>query len=110
MTVIELFQARIDVAPKVADDQVRPGVEQLGSAAQTRCADAGAGRQGFQGGIRVGNEGVVDVVAGRDGCQAEAVRDVGWQIFQAVDGQVDGAVQEAPFQFRRKQPLTADAG
>ena len=50
------------------------------------------------------------MVAGRNGCQAEAVRDVRRQVLQTVDGQVDGAVQEALFQFCREQTFAADAG
>ena len=110
LAVVELLQARVDVAPQIGDEQVRPGVEELGLAAQARRADTGTGRQGFQGRIGIGNEGVVDMVAGRNGCQAEAVRDVRRQVLQTVDGQVDGAVQEALFQFCREQTFAADAG
>ncbi len=105
LTFVQLSQTRIQVAANVGNLQVRPHDAQLRRSPQRRRADARASSEVRQ---PSADDGIPRVLALRYRRQNEASRQIGRHVFQAVDRQVDRAVQQRLFDFLGEEPLGPD--
>ena len=109
-TGIQLGEAGVDVAPQVADHEIRARSAQLALTAQAGGADHGPLRQLVYLVEMVGNKGIARVFALTDGVQAESVGELHRYVFHGVDSDVGTPFQHGSLQFLDEQPLAADLG
>ena len=109
-TGIQLGEAGVDVAPQVADHEIRAGSAQLALTAQAGGADHGPLRQLAYLVEMVGNKGITRVFALTDGVQAEPVGELHRYVFHGVDSDVGTPFQHGSLQLLDEQPLAADLG
>ena len=114
----DLFDAGLDVAADEGDTQVGAGVEQLRLAAEGVGADGGAvgqrgerGRRGsgvVQAGPRM--RAVAGVLAAEGAGEDDAGGELGLEVLEAVDGEVDAAVEQGLVDFLAEEAFAADLG
>ena len=117
----DFFDAGLDVAAQEDDAEVWPGVEKLGLAAEGVGADGGAGGEdgpwllagvfgGGRGAVGAEDEGVAGVFAFEGAGEDDAGGEFGFEVLEAVDGEVDAAVEEGFVDFLAEEAFAADVG
>ncbi len=94
--------------PALGDLEVRPRREELRPAARARRADARPARKVREGPPRLGNEDVARVLALRNGREDDARGKRRRHVLQAVDREVDPAVEQRLVELLREVSLPAD--
>jgi hypothetical protein len=111
LPVADFAEAGVDVAANVGEEEVGTEGGELDAAAQAGGADAGAGREVGEAAAVAGDEDVARVFAPRDdGGQAQTGGGFGGEIFVAVDGEVDAAIEECGLEFAGEKADLAGGG
>ena len=87
-------QARLDVAAHVNQLKIRPAIKELGLAPQTAGADDGAFGQLHKPLVFARNESVAGRAALRHGGERQTRDGERRQVLQAMDGNIDAAVEQ----------------
>ena len=106
----ELAQAGVDVAAQLDEVEVGPQREDLGATARAVGADYGCDGQRMERPERLADEGVASVGAWRDRREGEARVELGGQIFQRMDREVDASRGEGFFYLLDEDTFAVDAG
>ena len=104
------MQTGVHIAPQVPDIQIRTFCKQLRLTPQAGSTQHRARRHLREGVVLVADKSIAHNSTLRNGGEAEAFRQLCGHILQAVDGQVDFAVQQRGFNFFGEQSLAADLG
>src|ERR1700730_385590 len=105
---LDLAQAGVDIAAKIADVEIRADVPQLGLAAKTAGANPGTLPQVRKRGTVAGDKAVSHILTAADCGKREVGRHLRGNVLNAVDGDVDGLFEQRVFQFFDEDPLAAD--
>ena len=103
IALVQLAEPGVDVSAKVAHFEVAAGVEQLGPAAEAAGPNHRADGKPLERPGPVRDQHVVDRGPLGHGRQAQTRHHVGRQVLQAVDGQVDAALEQLPLDFLREK-------
>ena len=106
----DFAEARVHVAAKIANVEVGAEMEKLRAAAEAAGADAGAFAKSGEIRAVVGDEAIADVFAAQNRGKRKAGRRFGGNVFHAVNGDVDGIVEERFFELLDEDSLSADFG
>ena len=106
----DFAEARVNVAAKIANVEIGAKMKELRAATEAAGADAGAFTESCEIGAVVGDETVANVFAPENRGEREAGRRFRRNIFDAVDGDVDGIVEQRFFELFDEDPLSADFG
>ena len=90
----ELFEAGVDVATDVDELDVGTEGEKLSAATGAGGADAASHGECVEGPVGLANPDVAGVGSFGDSCEGELRRELGGEIFEGVDGEVDAAFFE----------------
>jgi hypothetical protein len=105
-----LIETRLDVAAKVGHVEIGPNAEKLGPSAERAGSDGCSCRKGFESTVDGSDEGIRSLLARGNRCQDQLVRASGWQVLEAVNGNVDGGLEQRALDFLREETKTADRG
>jgi hypothetical protein len=94
LALFELAQAGVDVAADLDEGDVGAKGEELGAAAGAGRADAASGGEGVERPEGLADPDVAGVGALRDRGEGELRGELGGEVFEAVDGEVDAALFE----------------
>jgi hypothetical protein len=103
----QFCEAGGDVAAKLEDLEAGTEPKELAAAADAAGADARPGGEGVEGGGEGRYEEVRGIGAREDGGEAEGGRGDAGEILEAVDGGVDGMVEEGVLDFLCEEALQA---
>ena len=109
-TAFDFAEARVHVAAEVANVEIGAKMKELRATAETAGADASAFAKSGKIGAVVGDEAVADVFAAQNRGKRKAGRRFCRNVFDAVNGDVDGIVEQSFFELFDEDSLPADFG
>jgi hypothetical protein len=110
LPLVELAQARVEVAAQAGDGEVGIACMQLRLAAQAGGAHHAAGRNVLEGSVLVRDNGIERILARRDGHQRELRLHRHRHILHGMHGDVGASIEQGRFQLLDEEPLAADLG
>ena len=108
--VVELLEAGVDVAADLDEVDIGAEGEELRAATRAGGADGSAHRQGVEGPVRLADPDVAGVDAFRDGGESELRSELGGEVLEGVDGEVDTAFFEGFFDLLDEDALAVEVG
>ena len=108
LSVVELAQARADIAAQLADREIGPKPAQLRLPAQARGSHNRALRQRVEIRVPIRDEGIARVLAGEIRGKRQALRQMCRHVLHRMHGDVGAAIEQRRLQFLDEQPLAAD--
>jgi hypothetical protein len=106
----EFLEARVDVASNFDELDVRTEGKELGAAAGAGGADGSTEGQGVEGPVRLADPDVTGVGAFGDGGEGELRGQLGREIFERVDSEVDAPFFESFFDFFDEDAFAVEVG
>ena len=103
-----LVQPGLNVAPDRGHLDIGTQVQQLGTPAQRTGADLRPRREGLQGLMDRGDQGIGNILAHGYGGQNQFVGTLGGQVLEAVHGDVDRSVKDRALDLLGEQPRPTD--
>jgi len=109
-TALGFAEASVNVAAKFADVEVGPQVAKLGLSAKAAGADAGAMAEVGKSCATGGDQAIAHIFAAEDGGKRQAGVDLGGNVFDTVDGDIDRFVEQRVFKFLDEDAFAANLG
>ncbi len=110
LALLEFAEAGVDVAADFDEGDVGAEGEDLGAAAGAGGADAAAGGEGVERPVGLADPDVAGVGAFGDGGEGELRGELGGEIFEGVDGEVDAAFFEGFFDLLDEDAFAVEVG
>src|SRR5262249_18110324 len=109
-SLLELPQPGIHVAPYRLDAQIGSARKDQGAPTEARGGDARPAREIVEGAAPAREEDVARILARRERGEAEARRQLGGHVLEAVNTAVDPAVEQRPLAFFHEKRLASEVG